>query len=130
MAQGLHLLSRRIKWLEWKSYRNEEQSKEFQGPWRRDKVEWELMSCRIDRTVTRKQLVVLRISGQITGEHVDTLRAVLEQEGKTVAIDLQDVLLVNHEAVTLLALCENNGTELRNCPAYIREWVTKERESR
>jgi hypothetical protein len=92
-------------------------------------VERELMTCRIDRAVTREQLVVLRISGQITGEHVDTLRAVLEQEGKAVAIDLQDVLLVNHEAVTLLALCENNGTELRNCPAYIREWVTKERES-
>jgi hypothetical protein len=31
---------------------------------------------------------------------------------------------------TLLATCELNGIELRNCPAYIREWVTKERESR
>jgi hypothetical protein len=29
--------------------------------------------------------------------------------------------------VNLLALSEANGTELRNCPPYIREWVTRER---
>ncbi len=30
-------------------------------------------------------------------------------------------------AVKLLALSESNGAELRNCPAYIREWVTREK---
>jgi hypothetical protein len=44
-----------------------------------------------------------------------------------VAIDLKDVLLVDREAINLLAMCESNGVELRNCPAYIREWVTRER---
>jgi hypothetical protein len=29
--------------------------------------------------------------------------------------------------VRLLALSEANGIEIRNCPAYIREWVAKER---
>jgi len=43
-----------------------------------------------------------------------------------VAIDLKNVLLVDREAVKLLAVRESNGTELRNCPAYIREWVTRE----
>ena|SRR2546426_6821897 len=42
------------------------------------------------------------------------------------AIDLEQVLLADREAVRLLAACELNGTELRNCPAYIREWVTRE----
>jgi hypothetical protein len=27
----------------------------------------------------------------------------------------------------ILALSEAHGTELRNCPPYIREWVTRER---
>ena len=27
----------------------------------------------------------------------------------------------------LLALSEANGIELRHCPAYIREWITRER---
>jgi len=44
-----------------------------------------------------------------------------------VAIDLKNVLLVDREAVRLLAVRESNGDELRNCPAYIREWVTRKR---
>src|ERR1700688_4369296 len=85
------------------------------------------MSCRIDRVVSAENLVVLFVSGRITGEHVDMLRGVLEQESGGFAIDLKNVLLVDREAVKLLALSETNGTELRNCPPYIREWVTRER---
>ena len=86
------------------------------------------MSCRIDRLVIGKDLVALRISGRIAGQDVDLLRALLEQETSAVAIDLKEVLLVDREAVKLLALHESDGAELRNCPAYIREWVTRERE--
>ena len=85
------------------------------------------MSCRIDRVVSAENLVVLFISGRITGEAVDILREVLEQESGGFAIDLKNVLLVDREAVKLLALCEVSGIELRNCPPYIREWVTRER---
>jgi hypothetical protein len=85
------------------------------------------MSCRIDRVVNAEKLVVLFISGGITGEHVDMLRGVLDQESGGFAIDLKNVLLVDREAVKLLALWEANGTELRSCPPYIREWVTRKR---
>jgi hypothetical protein len=85
------------------------------------------MSCRIDRVVSDDNRVVLLVSGRIRGEHVDMLRGVEEQESGSFAIDLKNVLLVDREAVKLLALSEANGTELRNCPPYIREWVTRER---
>jgi hypothetical protein len=85
------------------------------------------MSCRIDRVVSAESQVVLFVSGRITGEHVDVLRGVLEQESGGFAIDLENVLIVDREAVNLLALCEANGTELRNCPPYIRQWVTRDR---
>jgi hypothetical protein len=85
------------------------------------------MSCRIDRIVSAENLAVLFISGRITGEHVDMFRSVLEQESGGFALDLKNVLLVDREAVKLLAVSEANGTELRNCPPYIREWVTRER---
>ena len=88
------------------------------------------MSCRIDRVVVEEDLVVLCISGGITGQDVDMLRGLLEQERSTVAIDLKDVLLVDREAIELLAFRELNGAELRNCPAYIREWVTREKADR
>ena len=85
------------------------------------------MSCRIDRVVSPESLVVLLISGCVTGEHVDMLQGVLEQESGSFAIDLKNVLLVDREAVKLLALSEAHGTELRNCPRYIHELVRRER---
>lgn len=86
------------------------------------------MSCRIDRIVTADDLVVLLVSGRITGEHVDMLRDVLQQETTgALTIDLKNVLLVDREAIKLLAVSEENGAELRDCPPYIREWVTRER---
>lgn len=69
---------------------------------------------------------MLCISGRISETTLDTLRAVLDQEKCLVAIDLKDVLIVDREAVELLAMHESNGVELRNCPPYIREWVTRE----
>ena len=55
------------------------------------------------------------------------LRGVLEQESGGFTVDLNNVVLVDRDAVKLLALSEAHGTELRNCPPYIREWVTRER---
>jgi len=85
------------------------------------------MSCKIERLVSGDDCVVLRVSGRIQAEQVDMLRGLLGREKGKVAIDLQEVLLVAREAVELLALSEAKGTELRNCPSYIREWVARER---
>ena len=85
------------------------------------------MSCKIERTVDGEDCVVLRVSGQIHGENVDTLREVIGQEKGRLALDLTEVIVVDREAVRLLVVSETNGIELRNCPAYIREWVAKGR---
>lgn len=85
------------------------------------------MSCRIERIPSGEDLVVLRVSGRIDGECVDTLRESIAGESGGLAIDLTEVTLADHEAVRLLAISEANGVQLRNCPAYIREWVATER---
>jgi hypothetical protein len=85
------------------------------------------MTCRIDRILIEQDLVVLRISGRLTGEDLDVLRAALERENGAFAIDLEEVGLADRDAVRLLALIDAKGIELRNCPAYIREWITAER---
>ena len=82
---------------------------------------------RIERLASEEGFAVLCVSGRLRGQHVETLRDLLAQEKGGAAIDLKDVLLVDREAVKLLAFCETKGTELRNCPAYIREWVSRER---
>ena len=88
-------------------------------------VEWRCSAQ--NRVVSAESLVVMFVSGRITGEHVDVLRGVLEQESGGFAIDLKNVVLVDREAVKFLALSEANGMELRNCSPYSREWVTRER---
>ena len=85
------------------------------------------MTCRIDRVLIAEDRVLLSISGRITAEYVDLLRSLLEQERSAVAIDLKNVLHVEREAVKFLARCESDGAELRNCAAYLREWITRER---
>jgi hypothetical protein len=84
------------------------------------------MRCKIDRRTTREGLVILHICGDISGQAVDLLRTLLQQEASPIIVDLNGVLLVDHEGVKLLALLEASGVELRNSPAYIREWVKRE----
>jgi anti-anti-sigma regulatory factor len=89
------------------------------------------MTCRIERVLTPDGFVVLRVSGRIDGEYVATLRESMEKEKTTkggLAIDLTEVTLVS-QAVEALAVAEANGIELRNCPAYVREWVSRTKES-
>lgn len=85
------------------------------------------MSFKIERIVQGEELVVLCLSGRIVGEHVETLRELIAREKGAVAIDLTEVILAGREAVRLLAISEANGVELRHCPAYVREWITRER---
>ena len=85
------------------------------------------MTCKIDRHVVGDH-VVLRISGRITGESVKVLQGLLEKEDGILTVDLENVDLVDDEAVKLLAKHELNGAKLNNCPRYIREWITRERD--
>ena len=85
------------------------------------------MGCRIDRVPMGQELVVLCVSGRVTAQDGPVLWDLLAQESGAVAIDLKGVLLVDREIVRLLALTEANGIELRNCPAFIAEWIKRER---
>jgi hypothetical protein len=42
-------------------------------------------------------------------------------------LDLQEVKLVDQDAVRFLAKSEAEGASLRNCSAFIREWILQER---
>jgi t-SNARE complex subunit (syntaxin) len=85
------------------------------------------MTCRIDR-VSTEQGVLLCISGRLTTEDLEVVRNELDGH-QVIAIALAGVELVDRDALTLLAEAEANGIELKSCPAYIREWITKERAS-
>ena len=72
--------------------------------------------------------VVLTVSGRLEAHNVSEFSALLSAEptGRPVVLDLKDVVLVDREVVQFLHACEANGIELRNCPPYIRAWITQE----
>ena len=72
--------------------------------------------------------VVLTLSGRMDGENISDLRELFtsESQGRRIILDLKDLTLVDQEAVSFFARCESDGIRLRNCPAYIREWITRQ----
>lgn len=83
------------------------------------------MTCRIDRLAV-EQGVGLHVSGRISGGDLEILRTALG-EGPVVAIDLAEIELVDRDAVMFLAAAEDLGIALTRCPAFIREWIARER---
>jgi len=75
-------------------------------------------------------MMVFTLSGRIKAEDVAELQRLFEGEadGYRIVLDLKEVKLVDRETVRFLALCEAEGTKLNNCPAYIREWIVRERD--
>jgi len=84
---------------------------------------------RIQRSTDGKH-VVFALCGRIEAEDVAELQKLFQSEAKdhNLVLDLKDVRLVNRDAVRFLADCEADGGRLKNCPAYIREWIARERD--
>ena len=64
-------------------------------------------------------------------ENVNELENLFSAEvsGRRIVLDLKDLTLVDQDVVSFFRRCEANGIQLRNCPAYIREWITGERDA-
>ena len=76
--------------------------------------------------------VIFRLSGRMNKQHVAELKALLRSEVATrqIVLDLKDLTLVDRDAVRFLERCEAASIKLKNCPAYIREWIRRERGAR
>jgi hypothetical protein len=86
------------------------------------------MTLRIQRSV-EQELVVFTLTGRMQAEQVPELLALLRAApaGHGILLDLEQVKLVDRDAVLFLALSETLGARLRNCSAYIRKWIDQER---
>jgi anti-anti-sigma regulatory factor len=72
--------------------------------------------------------VVIKLSGRMGAENISELETLISAEasGRRIVLDLKDLTLVDQDAVSFLRRCEADSLQLRNCPAYIREWITGE----
>ncbi len=75
------------------------------------------------------QSVVFRISGRVQAGDLHEVRAQFDGCTQQLALHLEELELVDREAVRFLGACEANGIELVSCPLYIREWIIRENKS-
>ena len=85
------------------------------------------MTFKIERLVGKENLTVLRVCGRMDIECVNTLKDLIGSESSKTVLDLSEVTLADRDAAMFLALCELKGDELKNCPAFLRGWVDKEK---
>ena len=83
------------------------------------------MTCKVVRLIDRDRIVQIVISGHLQEVHINMINDLLTQETDPVALDLGEVTLVDRDAVKFLATLDAHGVGLRNCPAFIREWMRK-----
>jgi hypothetical protein len=85
------------------------------------------MTLRIERSV-RQGMMVFTLSGRMQAEEVAELKALFAPDDRSIVLDLRDVRLADRDAVKFLKDCEAEGMKLENCPAYVREWMDREKD--
>jgi ABC-type transporter Mla MlaB component len=86
----------------------------------------EAMTLKIQRSIKRDN-AIFNLCGQIDAKELPELRRLLAaEEQKYLVLDLKEVRLVDREALRFLIRCQESGIKVKNCPAYIREWLARE----
>jgi hypothetical protein len=80
------------------------------------------MTLKIDRARAR-----IRLSGKFRSDHLDQVKAEIELCESPAVLDLEDLELIDVEAVRFLNSCEENGVSVLHCSPYIRKWMLRER---
>jgi hypothetical protein len=86
------------------------------------------MVLRIER-ISDKRRTQIRLSGELRAEQLDQLKVEIERAGPRVALDLEEVYLVDIEAVRFLNACVAHGFRVLHGSPYIKEWMFRERGS-
>lgn len=69
----------------------------------------------------------IRLIGRMQSVHLEELKVQMGESGSNCALDLEQVTLVDVEAVRFLNECESAGISVLRCSPYVREWMQRER---
>jgi hypothetical protein len=72
--------------------------------------------------------VTFALSGRLDDEHITELENVISADvsGLPIILDLKAMTLSGQGGIEFLARLEAGGVTLANCPAYVREWITRQ----
>jgi anti-anti-sigma regulatory factor len=85
------------------------------------------MTLRIEK-YAGEYSTTLRLIGRMSAEHLPELEKQIRESKAKIVLDLEELNLVDVEAVRFLGNCEAAGVTLVNCSSYIRDWIGKERD--
>ena len=84
------------------------------------------MTLRIERAGGQGRPII-RLIGRVQSEHLAELKTQIEGPEPHLALDLEEVTLVDVGVVRFLLRCEESGMELLHCSPYIRQWMVTEK---
>lgn len=70
----------------------------------------------------------IRLCGQLRSGDLSQVRSQVARAGQPVALDLEEVDLVDVDGVRFLNECESAGVTVFQCSPYVREWMQRERD--
>jgi len=85
------------------------------------------MTLRIER-LTRQRFTVFTLSGRMEAAQIPDLKELFDSDYRNIILDLGDVRLADRDVVRFLRGCDADGMKLENCPAYVREWMDREKD--
>ncbi|HEY9014534.1 MAG TPA: hypothetical protein VIM84_05690 [Gemmatimonadales bacterium] len=83
------------------------------------------VTLRIERSLRERSTV--RLIGRMQAGQLSELKQCIEAPDFKPLLDLEEVTLVDVEAVRFLIGCEDSGIELLHCSPYVRHWMDRER---
>jgi anti-anti-sigma regulatory factor len=83
------------------------------------------MTLRIE-SVSDEHGTTIRLIGRMQAQHVEELKAQIGASGSRVVLDLEELSLVDIDAVRFLGTCQAGGISIVHCPPYIDDWIAKE----
>jgi len=78
--------------------------------------------------IVRKRRTTVRLIGRVQAEDLEEIAKQLATSGPGLVLELDEVTLVDVDAVRFLNKCAAEGVRLINCSPYIREWMSRERD--
>ena len=84
------------------------------------------MTLRIE-AVTDEHGTTIRLIGRMQAQHVEGLKAQIGASGARVVLDLEELSLVDVDAVRFLGTCQAGGIRIVHCSPYINDWIANER---
>jgi anti-anti-sigma regulatory factor len=94
---------------------------------RRESSDRSNVTFKIEKHRDRRSTTI-RLIGRMRADHLSELEKQISESESKIVLDLEELNLVDVEAIRFLGMCETQGVTLVNCSPYIRDWIGKERD--